>query len=89
MPKIKKPVSSKLRSLAEEFRDETFVFECRCCGVRLGSAVEEMRRSTVTQHIGTVKHAKNKSLMVKQRSLTFEKDTFAMDLCQVRFDVLV
>lgn len=93
MPKVRQPVTVRLRGYAEEFASETLVFEnnaliCRCCGARLCTTQDsEMRRSTITQHIATAKHGKSRELLKKQKSLSFEKDTFMMELCQVRFSV--
>ena len=96
MPKPKTPVIVRLRRFAEEFSVEMLVIEnstllCRCCGTRLGSVNDEneMKRYTVTQHINSAKHGKNKKLLAKQKDLNFEKDTFAMELCQVRFGVQI
>ena len=94
MPKSKKPVTGKIRQLATEFKDEMIVCDtnscnlsvlnCRCCGVTLGKDFEDMKRWTVTQHLKSAKHIKNKELSAKQQSLDFKKDTFFGDICQVR-----
>jgi hypothetical protein len=103
MPKVKKPVSRKLRQLAAEFKDEMIVLvsdtnssnftvlnvNCRCCGVTLGNDSQEMKRWAVTQHIKSAKHLKNKDLSAKQQTLEFKKDTFFGDICQVRIELIL
>lgn len=90
MPPIKKPVSYKLKLLADEFIEDGLVHEskrlmCRYCGIQLGlDSDDDVKRWTIVQHIRAPKHIKNKMLQADQKKLTFEKDTYSMDICKVR-----
>ncbi len=88
MPKTSVSTVSQLRSFATEFERETLVYEknsliCRGCGVVLGVADSNMKRSQVRQHIATMKHQKRLELNKKQKTLNFEADTFHRELCEV------
>ncbi|KAE9542417.1 hypothetical protein AGLY_003278 [Aphis glycines] len=92
MPKEKKSQISRLKSFILEFGDNVFstdgrVLFCKICEIK----VEYERRSSVIQHIQTVKHVK----MIKRKEMfntrtqtmitqthTTKKSTFNMDLCK-------
>ncbi|CAI6374650.1 unnamed protein product [Macrosiphum euphorbiae] len=82
MPKEKKTQISKLKSFILEFGDNVFsadgrVLFCKTCEIK----VEYELRSSVIQHIQTVKHVKKTQQMITQTSKT-KKSTFNMDLCK-------